>query len=340
MLLFNDILNKGFDGSHFITGLGAHFRDLLVSRDSSTLSLLEVGDNIRQRYQEQAMRCEPKFLYRAMKLCNDCDLNYRASKNKRLLVEITLIQLAQLTTDEDVPGCGQGPTRTTLKPTFNQKTVAQQQQGASAPASSVQSAPQQYQQAATTDTSSSAAVPASEGKLKEPEIAMPETSSAQKIPTVNKSAMGFSIKNPRPTMSESSHAQATVHQASGTDEDQAFSEQDLRRYWLEFAQRLPKEEAANAGRMKTMSPHLLDDNTTFEIVVDNEIVKKYMEDIMPKVRSYLCAQLHNSKVSMTVRVSNPQEVVKAYNRVEQYQMMNQKNPQLQHLREEFGLEFS
>ena len=340
MLLFNDILNKGFDGSHFITGLGAHFRDLLVSRDSSTLPLLEVGDNIRQRYQEQAMRCEPKFLYRAMKLCNDCDLNYRASKNKRLLVEITLIQLAQLTTDEDVPGCGQGPARTTLKPTFNQKTVAQQQQGASAPASSVQSAPQQYQQAATTDTSSSAAVPASEGKLKEPEIAMPETSSAQKIPTVNKSSMGFSIKNPRPTMSESSHAQATVHQASGTDEDQAFSEQDLRRYWLEFAQRLPKEEAANAGRMKTMSPHLLDDNTTFEIVVDNEIVKKYMEDIMPKVRSYLCAQLHNSKVSMTVRVSNPQEVVKAYNRVEQYQMMNQKNPQLQHLREEFGLEFS
>ena len=340
MLLFNDILNKGFDGSHFITGLGAHFRDLLVSRDSSTLPLLEVGDNIRQRYQEQAMRCEPKFLYRAMKLCNDCDLNYRASKNKRLLVEITLIQLAQLTTDEDVPGCGQGPARTTLKPTFNQKTVAQQQQGASAPASSVQSAPQQYQQAATTDTSSSAAVPASEGKLKEPEIAMPETSSAQKIPTVNKSSMGFSIKNPRPTMSESSHAQTTVHQASGTDEDQAFSEQDLRRYWLEFAQRLPKEEAANAGRMKTMSPHLLDDNTTFEIVVDNEIVKKYMEDIMPKVRSYLCAQLHNSKVSMTVRVSNPQEVVKAYNRVEQYQMLNQKNPQLQHLREEFGLEFS
>lgn len=340
MLLFNDILNKGFDGSHFITGLGAHFRDLLVSRDSSTLPLLEVGDNIRQRYQEQAMRCEPKFLYRAMKLCNDCDLNYRASKNKRLLVEITLIQLAQLTTDEDVPGCGQSPARTTLKPTFNQKAVAQQQQGASAPASSVQSAPQQYQQAATTDTSSSAAVPASEGKLKEPEIAMPETSSVQKIPTVNKSSMGFSIKNPRPTMSESSHAQTTVHQASGTDEDQAFSEQDLRRYWLEFAQRLPKEEAANAGRMKTMSPHLLDDNTTFEIVVDNEIVKKYMEDIMPKVRSYLCAQLHNSKVSMTVRVSNPQEVVKAYNRVEQYQMMNQKNPQLQHLREEFGLEFS
>lgn len=340
MLLFNDILNKGFDGSHFITGLGAHFRDLLVSRDCSTLPLLEVGDNIRQRYQEQAMRCEPKFLYRAMKLCNDCDLNYRASKNKRLLVEITLIQLAQLTTDEDVPGCGQSPARTTLKPTFNQKAIAQQQQGASAPASSVQSAPQQYQQAATTDTSSSAAVPASEGKLKEPEIAMPETSSAQKIPTVNKSSMGFSIKNPRPTMSESSHAQTTVHQASGTDEDQAFSEQDLRRYWLEFAQRLPKEEAANAGRMKTMSPHLLDDNTTFEIVVDNEIVKKYMEDIMPKVRSYLCAQLHNSKVSMTVRVSNPQEVVKAYNRVEQYQMMNQKNPQLQHLREEFGLEFS
>ncbi len=140
---------------------------------------------------------------------------------------------------------------------------------------------------------------------------MPETSSAQKIPTVNKKFYGFSIKNPRPTMSESSHAQTTVHQASGTDEDQAFSEQDLRRYWLEFAQRLPKEEAANAGRMKTMSPHLLDDNTTFEIVVDNEIVKKYMEDIMPKVRSYLCAQLHNSQgLDDCSCHGNPQEVVK------------------------------
>lgn len=80
LLLLNDVLSKGFDGSHFITGLSSHFRDLLVSKDPATLPLLEVGASIRQRYQTQAQKCPLPFLYRAMKLCNDCDLNYRASK--------------------------------------------------------------------------------------------------------------------------------------------------------------------------------------------------------------------------------------------------------------------
>ena len=105
LLIFNDILRKGFDGNHFITGLSSHFRDLLVSRDPATLPLLEVGASIRERYQARAQQCSPKFLYRAMKLCNDCDLNYRVSKNKRLLVELTLIEVAQLTAEpEDAAG--------------------------------------------------------------------------------------------------------------------------------------------------------------------------------------------------------------------------------------------
>lgn len=99
LLIFNSILNKGFEGSHFITGLASHFRDLLVSKDPATLTLLEVGTAIQNRYQEQAQKCPVQFLYQAMKLCNDCDLNYRVSKNKRLLVELTLIQLGQLNTD-------------------------------------------------------------------------------------------------------------------------------------------------------------------------------------------------------------------------------------------------
>ena len=109
LLLLNDVLNKGFDASHFITGLTSHLRDLLVSRDPVTLPLLEVGASIRQRYQEQAQKCPLPFLYRAMKLCNDCDLNYRASKNKRLLVELTLIQVAQLTADEGDAAGGRSP---------------------------------------------------------------------------------------------------------------------------------------------------------------------------------------------------------------------------------------
>ncbi len=119
LLLFNDVLNKGFDGGHFITGLSGHFRDLLVSRDAVTLPLLQVGASIRERYQAQAQKCPLPFLYRAMKLCNDCDLNYRASKNKRLLVELTLIQVAQLTAEGDDAGVGRSP-KQQLKPVFSQ----------------------------------------------------------------------------------------------------------------------------------------------------------------------------------------------------------------------------
>jgi DNA polymerase-3 subunit gamma/tau len=96
MLLLNEILEKGFDGQHIITGLASHFRDLLVCRDESTLVLFEVGASIRERYKEMAKRCSDRFLYRAIELANNCDLNYRESRNKRLLLELTLIQLCQI----------------------------------------------------------------------------------------------------------------------------------------------------------------------------------------------------------------------------------------------------
>ena len=123
MLLLNEVLRKGFDAHHFITGLASHFRDLLVSKDPITLPLLEVGASIRERYQQQAQKCEQKFLYRAMKLCNDCDLNYRTSKNKRLLVELTLIQCAQLTLPDADDLIGGRSPRKRLKPLFTQPIV-------------------------------------------------------------------------------------------------------------------------------------------------------------------------------------------------------------------------
>jgi DNA polymerase III subunit gamma/tau len=96
LLLFNDILNHGFEGQHFISGMSAHFRDLLVCKDPATLTLLEVGASIRIKYQEQAAHCPEGFLYTALRISNDCDLAYKESKNKRLLVELALIRIAQL----------------------------------------------------------------------------------------------------------------------------------------------------------------------------------------------------------------------------------------------------
>ncbi len=140
MLTLNEILSKGFEAHHFMSGLAAHFRDLLVSRDAQTLPLLEVAESVRQRYAEQAQQCAPAFLYRALKLCNDCDINYRASNNKRLLVELTLIQVAQLLED-DGAGSGLGPTRRLL-PIFSPAPAPQRAaQPAPAPAAATAQPP-------------------------------------------------------------------------------------------------------------------------------------------------------------------------------------------------------
>ena len=350
LLLFNDVLNKGFDGSHFITGLSSHFRDLLVGKDPVTLPLLEVGASIRQRYQEQAQKCPLPFLYKAMKLCNECDLNYRISKNKRLLVELTLIQVAQLTTEGDDVSGGRSP-KQTIKPVFSQPAAAQPSQVASA--SSVQQAPvhsspasvtanvtpnRQPQMATTarpvspsaTNTTSSAPLPGAGI----PSVAKEE----RKVPVMKMSSLGVSIKNPQRDQAAQNATVAHVPRVQQPEQDSNFNERDLNYYWQEYAGQLPKEQVAIAKRMQVLRPVLLNNYTTFEIVVDNEIAAKDFTALIPELQDYLRVRLKNSKVVMTVRVSAPTETVRAVGRVEKFQMMSQKNQALMQLKEEFGLE--
>ena len=350
LLLFNDVLNKGFDGSHFITGLSSHFRDLLVGKDPVTLPLLEVGASIRQRYQEQAQKCLLPFLYKAMKLCNECDLNYRISKNKRLLVELTLIQVAQLTTEGDDVSGGRSP-KQTIKPVFSQPAAAQPSQVASA--SSVQQAPvhsspasvtanvtpnRQPQMATTarpvspsaTNTTSSAPLPGAGI----PSVAKEE----RKVPVMKMSSLGVSIKNPQRDQAAQNATVAHVPRVQQPEQDSNFNERDLNYYWQEYAGQLPKEQVAIAKRMQVLRPVLLNNSTTFEIVVDNEIAAKDFTALIPELQDYLRGRLKNSKVVMTVRVSAPTETVRAVGRVEKFQMMSQKNQALMQLKEEFGLE--
>ena len=350
LLLFNDVLNKGFDGSHFITGLSSHFRDLLVSKDAATLALLEVGASIRQRYQEQAQKCPLPFLYRAMKLCNDCDMNYRASKNKRLLVELALIQVAQLTTEGDDVGDGRRP-KQAIKPIFTQSVAAQQSQTVpatsqtqpvSAVVTPVQQQQQQLQQPASVQSvpvagtspviPSSADIPASGLKVPVKE--------EKKIPVMNKAGLGVSIKHPQKeaVSQRTTTPQASSQVQSQPEEDYIFNEKDLNYYWQEYAGQLPIEHKALAMRMQNIRLTLLNDDITFEVVVDNEIVAKDFTSMIPNVQNYLRSRLKNRKVKMTVRVSAPAENVRAFSRVEKFQMMAKKNEALLQLKDEFGLE--
>lgn len=362
LLIFNDILKKGFDGNHFITGLTSHLRDLLVSKDEATLTLLEVGASIRERYRAQAQKCTPQFLYQAMKLCNDCDLNYRLSKNKRLLVELTLIQVAQLTMGPENPTPPQG-TKKNLSPVFNQGTTSAQASTVQAtggnttvkpqgnavhsPASIAPQAPAPQPHAPAT---AGAKTTPPQGPSSTPQAAAPKgvqptvQNTDKKIPVMKAGNLGISIRRPQTATPTNASTTATVKavqpQEEENYEDYIFNEKDLDYYWREFAARLPKEEAANAGRMMNIQPHLLADKKTFEVVVDNELAQKYMQQLAPQIEAHLRQQLHNRQIKMTTRVSEANENIRAYSHVERFQMMSKKNPDLLKLKEAFGLELS
>lgn len=346
LLTFNDILRKGFDGNHFITGLTSHFRNLLVSRDPSTLQLLEAGASIRDRYQAQAQKCTPQFLYKAMKLCNDCDLHYRQSKNKRLLVELTLIQVAQLTVEPEDAGSGHGPKKQ-LSPVFH---TAQASQPVAPPAQATPAATAPISQPTPQPQPAAASTQPYTSTLQQSEVPytksspLPKVSTERKAPVIKSGSLGMSIRKTQTASAEPAArtaSNAPVQQpVAETWEDYMFNEKDLGYYWRELASLLPKEEAANAGRMMNMHPHLLADQQTFEVAVDNDMVQKYMQQLAPKIEAHLQEKLHNRKIRMTTRVSEANENVRAYSHVERFQMMSKKNPSLLKLKEALGLELS
>ncbi len=355
LLLFNDILNKGFDGSHFITGLSSHFRDLLVAKDAVTLPLLEVGASIRQRYQEQAQKCPLPFLYQAMKLCNECDLNYRISKNKRLLVELTLIQVAQLTTGEDDGSGGRSPKKT-IKPVFTQPAAVQQSQVASATSaqqnpvhSSPSSTPtqgagyttvaRQPQMPAATQPASPSSTNVAVSSTPSQGARVPVREEQRKVPVMKMSSLGVSIKNPqRGQEIQNTAATAAPKVQMQPEEDLMFNDRDLNYYWQEYAAQLPKEQDALMKRMQMLRPALFKNSTTFEVVVDNEMAAKDFTALIPELQEYLRSRLRNSQVVMKVRVSEVAETIRPVGRVEKFQMMAQKNQALMQLKEVFGLE--
>lgn len=333
LLLLNDVLNKGFDGSHFVTGLASHFRDLLVSRDAATLTLLEVGAGIRQRYQEQAQRCPLPFLYRAMKLCNDCDINYRTSKNKRLLVELTLIQIAQLTAEEGDEAHGRGP-KQAIKPIFTQPATAQQAQVAAVSPAPV---PTKQPTVALSGSSATAVHPQPISSSAVHQLKQ-QGQSERSVPLLGSEGIGLSIKNPIKALRQEQGSTRQLPQANVlSDENLQFDEKDLNYIWQEYAARLPLEHKAIAMRMPNMRPKVLNEQT-FEVVVDNEILAKDFVVFIPEMQTYFRRRFNNEQICMQVRVSEQTEQVRAFKPIEKYLAMVKKNSALSQLKEAFGLE--
>ena len=296
MLLLDKVLNKGFEAGHFIGGLAAHFRDLLVSRDAQTLPLLEVAESVRARYAEQAARCTPRFLYAALKLCNDCDINYRTAPNKRLLVELTLIQVAQLLQQEDVPPSGRRPTLRLLpifKPAADQvPTAGAPQQKTSAPPSA------NVGTASPAMTPTAVTTPAAPRPMPTPRTAQQQLAAAR-LQTVSLT------RKPQPATSDETTIGPATSANSTTPTElryEAFTVEQLEYLWMRFANELPPAQLAEAGRLKMIRPQLGEAQRVVG-VVENEAAAAYLNKIVPQLTAFLRRELHNDGVTVVFAVS-------------------------------------
>lgn len=318
MLLFNEVLNKGFEGGNFIAGLASHMRQLLVAKDTATLPLLEVSARTRECYCEQAKKCDTKFIYRAIKLCNECDQSYRQSHNKRLQVEICLIQCAQITAGDDISGSGRCPEKI-LKPIFS---LAMQSQLAS-PRNVVQ-VQKPIQQTTSTETK----------EITRASITTANPVASAVVPKMKLRNLGPSIK-----LSTTQQASQTTIQETRSlaNEDKPFTQEKLTFEWHTYVERLPIERRAMAMRMKNMMPKLIND-TTFEIVANNEQIAQYLQNMKEGILKSLRQNLMNSQIQMLIRIAEIQEVQHISSKPALYQKMVEKNKNLQKLTELLKLE--
>ena len=296
MLLLDKVLNKGFEAGHFIGGLAAHFRDLLVSRDAQTLPLLEVAESVRARYAEQAARCTPRFLYAALKLCNDCDINYRTAPNKRLLVELTLIQVAQLLQQEDVPPSGRRPTLRLL-PIF--KPAADQVPTAGAPQQKTSAPP-----SANVGTASPAMTPTAVTTPAAPDRCRHRARRNSKLAAARLQTVSLTRKSQPATSDETTIGPATSTNSTTPTElrYEAFTVEQLEYLWMRFANELPPAQLAEAGRLKMIRPQLGEAQRVVG-VVENEAAAAYLNKIVPQLTAFLRRELHNDAVTVVFAVS-------------------------------------
>ncbi|MBQ5740248.1 MAG: DNA polymerase III subunit gamma/tau [Bacteroidaceae bacterium] len=307
LLSFDTILQKGFDGGIFIGGLASHMRDLLVSRDAQTLRLLEKGKQRQERYAEQAQKCRPTFLYRAIKLCNDCETSYRTSRNKRLCVEICLIQLVQAIDETDCTSGGRSPERK-LKPVFE----ATEQTASSAVAE-----PTPELRAPAPQTPPSVVAPT------QPQ---PRTmqQSAPKPRVMNGFGPSLRIQKNEQTQNGGTQKQESAQQAEHTPLDT----EKFRIAWYEFIQSLPRESQAMAQRMRDMRPEVTDADTV-RIEVNNVQVAQYMHNtIIPPLLSIVRKTLKNDFINIKIDIQEVQQAARKYSKAELFTRMTQINPAL------------
>ena len=319
MLLLNGVMEKGFDGGHFISGLASHVRNVLMAADASTLKLIETSDVLRQRYAEQARKCSAKFLYSALKILNECDLKYRQSSNKRLLVELTLIEVAQIQQPDD-DGVGRGPKKK-LKSLFkNIMTNAVQSETAPQVAGTVRPV------LSSTTQKSQANQPMEAPKAETVNLSAPK---------VSLSGLGMSFES---ILNGKKEKRMDISTEKKTTENETFTLSDLRLQWLAMCNRM---ESANMGGMAKRLKNIVPSITVYpsiELVVENEMLRKELDDIKKRLEVTMAKHLHNGNITLSVRLAEQTEKRKILTPKENFEEMLEYSKSLRILAEKLNLE--
>lgn len=319
LVLFNTTLSLGFDGHHFISGLASHFRDLMVCQHPDTLALLEVGEAVKKQYQAQAQKADTDFLLQALDKANACDLNYKASRNQRLLVELTLMKLASLTFDKEtkkseslVPA-----SQFALQKEDNTtKPLQQEEHKAEKAAAAIVSPPAQeptVAKASTTDQPSKIQVKPQEDRVS-----------------------GLSLSSIKV---KKAHEQEKAAALPEELPKEPFTEAEMQQHWSDFAKQLDeKGRKILASTLQTDVPRLKNEHTIW-IELPNSTMKKEVEQEQSLLLDYLKQRLKNHSITLHITVN--EEVAKkyAFTSEEKYQKLKDKNPNIDLLRKTFDLDF-
>lgn len=323
MVLLNQLIGKGFDGGNLVLGLASHVRNVLMAKDAQTLPLLEVSQQQRERFQAQAQKCPTQFLYKALKLANQCDINYRQSSNKRLLVELTLIQIGQLTQpeDSDVPAAGRSPKR--LKSLFKKLMSSVQPRPAAQVAGAERRREERKEERAK--------------RKEEPVVRNEEKPTAPVRQRLKIGSLGTTFSS---LLKTDTPVAAQVEPEVTNEEEQAqFTQEELELQWLAMCNRMPQKFTALAQRMKNLHPRITD-YPHVELAVDNQLLLNQVNEIKGRIRVTLINTLHHSGIDLTIRLADMDEIKPILSRKEVFDLLNKENPAIRKLSKALQLQLA
>ncbi len=300
LILLNEIIEKGFDGQHFLIGLGEHLRNLLVCKDAVTISLLEVGEDIKGKYKVQSQTCAAPFLIKALELCNQCDINYKSSNNKRLSIEILLMQIASISLNSN-----------TTEQNINKKQEITQ------PASAPKAIP-------VTHTSAPNPV------LNTPQVSKPSLTSTPGI------TGSFSVKDSLSDVKK--ETKETESQNNDVSEQDVITQEIIEKAWNEYTTSISDTSKLLYVTLTKNKP-VLKDNNTIELEIDNRVQEEEIKARKSEIMDYLRKSAKNYSIQLeTVIVQSQEKSGMVYTDTDKYNKMVEKNPELQKMKDELNLE--